>query len=329
MDFSSEMVCRVALPPSLPPMDHLAKLEGSILLHSAEPSEQGIALEGDLLWRGFFPDDSGMLQCLWEGAEFFRETFSTEGMKRGDDLTISPSVRSVTGEVKDDDTYELRFSIHWWEVHIADDGENISSDIEAESQEERQAEDETVVAVSELTATEDLEAEEEARESSSDVREEEEIMDIKETKEVIEKKEQKEEREQLISGYNADEFDKEIEAIDNTFRETIKVLEEEPVSPISQRLQSPVEAAEEIQPPAASKKPTEPAPEEAKSSASKCEGSYCLRYYRAQPGDSLDAIAERLSVSLARMREINELDEIGIVDVGDSRGLENRMIRVE
>ena len=35
---------------------------------------------------------------------------------------------------------------------------------------------------------------------------------------------------------------------------------------------------------------------------------------------------ERLSVSLARMREINELDEIGIVD---TKEIENRMIRIE
>ena len=327
MEFSSEMVCRVALPPSLPPMDHLAKLEGSILLHSAEPTDQGITLEGDLLWRGFFPDDSGVLQCLWEGAEFFRETFSTEGMKRGDDLTISPSVNEVTGTIKDDDTYELRFMVHWWDYHTLEDSdkESMREDTEKEEDEDPLWEDcpceEKVAVAAEVKENfSEAPAEDEVL-TPEDNREEEETMNVKESAEP----------KKIID--HGDDFEKEIKAIDDTFRETIKVLKEEPSAPKEiAAVNSQTDVLEttnelESQTTAPASKHVEVVQEEpSMRRAPNSSGSYCRRYYRARPGDRLDAIAERLSVSRARMREINELDEIGIVD---TKEIENRMIRIE
>ncbi|MEG0875434.1 MAG: LysM peptidoglycan-binding domain-containing protein [Clostridiales bacterium] len=47
---------------------------------------------------------------------------------------------------------------------------------------------------------------------------------------------------------------------------------------------------------------------------------YCLRYYRAREGDSIESIAERFAVSIAKMRGINELDEVG--------SIQGRMVRI-
>lgn len=40
---------------------------------------------------------------------------------------------------------------------------------------------------------------------------------------------------------------------------------------------------------------------------------YCIRYYRASDDDTLESIANRFSVSLAKMRRVNELDEVGLI----------------
>ena len=113
MDHRSTLIRNVEIPSTLPPMDTLTKLNGSILLKEVNPEEDGIRIEGDLLWRGYFEEGGG--ECLWEGAEYFSETLPAHTLRRADPTLIEPSILSLEGEALSGNTFRLTFDIRWFE----------------------------------------------------------------------------------------------------------------------------------------------------------------------------------------------------------------------
>ena len=114
MDHRSTLVRNVDIPATLPPMETLTKLTGSILLKDVSSTAEGLRIEGDLLWRGYF--ESGGEDCLWEGAEFFSELLPDRDLLQDQEITINPSILSLKGEPISEKVYRLTYEIRWHKI---------------------------------------------------------------------------------------------------------------------------------------------------------------------------------------------------------------------
>ena len=108
-------------------MDTLTDLAGSLIIKEVTPEDDGIRIEGDLLWRGYFEEGGG--ECLWEGAEYFSETIENAALRGADADLIEPKLMSLKGEAISDSTYRLTFDIRWFE-----EPESITAEPPAEEQ---------------------------------------------------------------------------------------------------------------------------------------------------------------------------------------------------
>lgn len=112
MEHRSTIIRNVEIPSTLPPMQTLTKLTGSILLKEVEPEDDGIHIEGDLLWRGYFEENSE--DCLWEGAEYFTETITGETLRKAESPIIEPEIISLDGAPLSEHSFRLTFDIRWY-----------------------------------------------------------------------------------------------------------------------------------------------------------------------------------------------------------------------
>ncbi|MBQ6809801.1 MAG: LysM peptidoglycan-binding domain-containing protein [Firmicutes bacterium] len=112
MDHRSTLIRSVEIPDTLPPMNTLTELKGSLILKEVSAENEGIRIEGDLLWRGYFEESD---ECLWEGAEYFSETIPTSSLRNAPRDNITPEILSLKGESITDSIYRLTFDIRWFE----------------------------------------------------------------------------------------------------------------------------------------------------------------------------------------------------------------------
>ena len=113
MEHRTTLIRNVEIPSTLPSMDTLTDLKGSLILKEVSPGDNALLIEGDLLWRGYFKESE---DCLWEGAEYFSETIRSEELRNAEISTIEPQILSLTGESLSDTTYRLTFDIRWCET---------------------------------------------------------------------------------------------------------------------------------------------------------------------------------------------------------------------
>ena len=113
MDYRSTLIRSVEIPTTLPPMNTLTDLAGSMIIKDVATDDNGVRVEGDLLWRGYFEEGGG--DCLWEGAEYFTEIIPTNSLRDADATKIEPKIMSMKGESVSDDIYRLTFDIRWFE----------------------------------------------------------------------------------------------------------------------------------------------------------------------------------------------------------------------
>ncbi len=251
MDHRSTLIRNVDIPATLPPMETLTKLTGSVLLKDVTVTEEGLRIEGDLLWRGYF--ESGGEDCLWEGAEFFSELLPDRGLVRDQETTVDPSILSLKGEPISEDVYRLTYEIRWHKSskQIEPENHTFSEETALSADDEKE---------------EDAEKEKHFNENNS-----EQVKTKAQTK--------TETREE-----------KDINSIDESWRETLKKLNE----------------------PARGNKQTEEAAaaEEKEEVTVKCcpYSKFCLRYYRTREGDDLEEIAAKFSASVAKLKEFNHLE---------------------
>lgn len=112
MDYCSTLVRNVEIPSTLPSMDTLTNLCGSIILKDVTSKDDAVTIEGDLLWRGYFEESRE--ECLWEGAEYFSETIQNDKLRCAEPSLIDPQILSLTGSPLSDNTYRLSFEIRWY-----------------------------------------------------------------------------------------------------------------------------------------------------------------------------------------------------------------------
>ena len=273
MDYRSTLIRNVEIPGTLPSMETLTKLTGSIIIKDVEQAETGIRIEGDLLWRGFFQEegvDGG--ECLWEGAEYFAETIDGDSLRTAAPPLIEPQVISVEGEALSNSTFRLAFDIRWY------------------GQPEREEEYLEAAAKERETCSCRQKAKEGAKADAAPA----------EPAAATPKKQRFQEEET--------EFEEKLKDIDDTWRETIKPFQQDAAADASAKA-----AAKEEAPPKReeAKGAEEPKQEETREEPVKCcpYSAYCLRYYRIQEGDQLEKIAERFSATVAKLKEYNALED--------------------
>ncbi len=262
MDHRSTLVREVEVPSTLPPMETLTKLTGSVLMKDVAADEEGLRLEGDLLWRGYFEEGGG--ECLWEGAEFFSEVLA--GDARGVLPEIEPEITALRGESLSEKTYRMAFDIRWF------DPARFSE--QTTEHEEVRADGETEAAAAESSAAERAA---EPRETA-----------------VTETAAEPAER-GGCGGHcgGGSDLDRELEAIGESWRETLKIIDEPEKKTAKKTEQEAAESEDE---------------DDVK--IRRCPYSrFCLRYYRTQDGDELEEIAERFSATVAKLKERNRLDD--------------------
>ena len=113
MEHRTTLIRNVEIPSTLPSMDTLTDLKGSLILKEVTPEDHALRIEGDLLWRGYFKESE---DCLWEGAEYFAETIRSEELRGAEISAIEPQILSLTGESLSNSTYRLTFDIRWCET---------------------------------------------------------------------------------------------------------------------------------------------------------------------------------------------------------------------
>lgn len=271
MEFSSEVVRRVEIPQSLPPMENLSKICGSIILKDATAGNNKVNVEGDLLWQGFFRNNHGEEECLWEGAEFFQEELPCSNLRIRESFMMEPEVTDITAVDAEGGNCILTFTVRWWE-----DEEELSQEEESFEEEIREIETNFHDTLEEFAKTGD---------EDNLVPDNDDIIDAP-----IEE----------VSPAEAEDALAASPALDNSVQTMRPQVEPNP-EPTEDEEVCPFKEGN-----------NQYAPETTR---------YCLRYYRAKEGDTLEDIAERFSVSLAKMRGINELDEIG--------SIQGRMVRVQ
>ena len=111
MAFTTTVIRNVEIPPTLPDMDTLTDLTGNIALKDVRNEDDGLRVEGDLLWRGYF--EEGGNDCLWEGAEFFSEHLTAEGLPREEFTLLKPEITGLKGEALSESTFRMEFEIQW------------------------------------------------------------------------------------------------------------------------------------------------------------------------------------------------------------------------
>ena len=111
MDYTATIIRNVEIPPTLPDMDTLSDLTGNITLKEVRPEEDGLRVEGDLLWRGYFKESGN--DCLWEGAEFFSEHIPEEDFRQADFTLLTPKIVGLRGEALSESTFRMEFEIKW------------------------------------------------------------------------------------------------------------------------------------------------------------------------------------------------------------------------
>ncbi len=271
MDYCSEVVRRVEIPQSLPPVENLTKICGNIILKDATASNNRLTVEGDLLWQGFFINDRGEEECLWEGAEFFQEELPFSNLRIRESFMMEPEVTDIVATDAGENNCEMRFSVHWWSEpgEMSEDEENFEDEIKEIEDNFR----ETIEEFAKAGEEDDL-----IPENDGETAEIDDIIAAPPTPRT-------EETEITVA-----------EEVCNDFRELRQ--KREPLTKTEAKATPREEGEENMQSP-----------------------PYCLRYYRAKEGDTLEAIAERFSVSLAKMRGINELDEVG--------SIQGRMVRIQ
>lgn len=282
MDYRSTLIRNVEIPSTLPAMETLTNLEGSIILKDVEPTASGVRIEGDLLWRGFFEEDgTNGGECLWEGAEYFAEVIDTEALRAASPPLIEPQVVSLIGEALSESTFRLAFDIRWY-----GEEEKEEDPIKTATQKGKPATTDT------CPCKQKQEKQTPSREEWGSMPKQREAVSI-----------------------DNEDFDEKIEAIDKTWREKLKTINEDvPVT---------VEAV--------GKSPSLPKREESKTAEEneknsepklKCcpYSAYCLRYYRAQEGDELEKIAEKFSATVSKLKQYNALE--------DTRIKAGRMLRI-
>ncbi len=278
MDHRSTLIRNVEIPSTLPPMDTLTKLNGSILLKEVTSEENDIRIEGDLLWRGYFEEGGG--ECLWEGAEYFTETIPNSALRQADPPLIEPKILSLEGEALSENTFRLTFDIRWFE------------DEEKEAAEPKK-EKEAIIDIKPTEKREEPQEPPKEEKTACPCHKPQEACGSKE-KHVEQHRETPTERdgEKKI----ADDFTEKLEAIDDTWRETLKNINEP-----TTEAENPSTTAEE----------TVAREEETEEVEIKCcpYSKFCLRYYSTQEGDELEQIAEKFSATVAKLKEFNRIDE--------------------
>jgi hypothetical protein len=290
MDYRSTLIRNVEIPSTLPSMETLTKLTGSIIIKDVEQAETGVRIEGDLLWRGFFEEegaDGG--ECLWEGAEYFAETIDGDKLRTASSPLIEPQVVSLKGEALSDSTFRLAFDIRWY------------------GQPER--EEEYLEATAKESAT--CPCQQKAKQSDKNT------AAPMETAAPAPKKRHPQAEET--------EFEEKLKDIDHTWREKVKTFQLESAAAENTKTVEKMEKVEiaETMPKREEAKTAEPTKqEEAREEPLKCcpYSAYCLRYYRIQEGDQLEKIAEKFSATVARLKEYNALE--------DSHVKSGRLIRI-
>lgn len=234
MEHRTTLIRNVEIPSTLPSMDSLTNLKGSLILKEVTPKDNAVLIEGDLLWRGYFTESE---ECLWEGAEYFSEIIPNEEIRGAEISSIEPQILSLTGDPLSDSTYRLTFDIRWYKRE--------------EPLHEQPREEEPI-----HTCT-----------CHCHPQEEEQRTDL----------------------------DDKLEKIENTWKETVKVINE-PV-----RDETKKSAKEEPR--------AEDAEKDEEVEIKCCPYSkFCLRYYRTQEGDELERIAEKFSATVAKLKEFNKLE---------------------
>lgn len=245
MEYRSTLIRNVEIPSTLPNMDTLTDLQGSLILKEVTPKNNAITIEGDLLWRGYFKESGD--ECLWEGAEYFSETIRGEDLRSAETPLIEPQILSLSGESLSDSTYRLTFDIRWYETATEEKAEERTAPKEAPQREEP---------TQHLCA---CHREEPPAKAKSDLEE-------------------------------------NLERIDETWRETLKAINEPP------RETAPGSTPKE--------EPRTAENEEEEVEIKRCPYSkFCLRYYRTQDGDELEHIAEKFSATVAKLKEFNKLED--------------------
>lgn len=322
MDHRSTLIRNVEIPSTLPSMDTLTKLNGSILLKEVTSEEDGIRIEGDLLWRGYFEEGGG--DCLWEGAEYFTETIPQSTLRKADPPVIEPKILSLEGEALSENTFRLTFDIRWFEEEKAPattEMEKAPAKIGFKVEEQRKAS--ATKELHELPKTaEAADAPPESATFPKTLKETPERPECREAEKTeqhtpkepqVRKEEPKaketsaETAEKAHCGCcssekhgaqtrdDADDFSEKLEAIDETWRETLKSINEPPEV---EEKSTPTEETAERE-------------EESEEVEIKCcpYSKFCLRYYRTQDGDNLEQIAEKFSATVAKLKEFNRMEE--------------------
>ena len=273
MAICSEIARRVEIPPVLPKLAQLTRLEGSILLKEVTSSAEYIMVEGDLLWRGYFDCGSGE-ECLWEGAEYFSEAVPVGVLRGGDTYLLEPVVTEVQAEETSPDSCSLVFQICW-------------------------------------RADEEVETEAHTKDTEIPV------VEVAVPVEAVRTEGGVEAEELHTAG-----FEEELTEIEQQWREKWEKLQAA-AQPAAERKEVAVSPKEETRKPAVMQEETakELSPEATQPAGGNEQPPYRLKYYRVQPGEDLDLIAERLSASVLKIREMNTLppddDGLGVrVDAG-------------
>lgn len=270
MDYRSTLIRNVEIPSTLPSMDTLTKLAGSIIIKDVEQEDTGIRIEGDLLWRGFFEEegvDGG--ECLWEGAEYFAETIDGDTLRVSSPPLIDPQVVSLKGESLSESTFRLAFDIRWY-----GQAENAEESFETAPKE-----------------SPTCPCQEKAKQSGKNTVTHGETAAFKKPRPQTEQT----------------DFEEKLKDIDNTWREKIKTFQQEAANDnpkTEEKIDTPPKREEVI------KTATAESPVEAEEPIKCCPYSaYCLRYYRIQEGDELEKIAEKFSATVSRLKEYNALED--------------------
>ncbi len=273
MDYRSTLIRNVEIPSTLPSMETLTKLTGSIIIKDVEQAETGVRIEGDLLWRGFFEEegaDGG--ECLWEGAEYFAETIDGDTLRTASPPLIEPQVVSIKGEALSDSTFRLAFDIRWYG--------------------QPESEEEYLKATAKESAA--CPCQQKAKQSGKNTAVAAETADTAPKKQRLQAEET--------------ELEEKLKDIDHTWREKIKTFQQEAAA----TEHANTAEKDEAPPKREEAKSAEPAKqEEAQEEPVKCcpYSAYCLRYYRIQDGDQLEKIAEKFSATVARLKEYNALED--------------------